>query len=184
MDEKGRHLKAALAGRYAVDDQIGSGGMATVYLADDLKHHRQVAMKVLRPELAAAFGADAIPARDRHRRAAVASRISSRSSIPGRPTGMLYYVAPYVRRGRCATRLQQRGASPLADALRHRARCGRRARLSRTVPGFVHRDVKPENILFADGHAVLADFGIARALSAAAPRRSPTAAWWSARRNT
>jgi serine/threonine-protein kinase len=165
MDEKGRHLKTALAGRYAVDDQIGSGGMATVYLADDLKHHRKVAVKVLRPELAAALGAVRFL-----REIAISAQLSHPFILPlfdsGEADGYLYYVAPYVREGSLRARIQQAGRIPLADAL-HIVRDVGAALDYAHRQGYIHRDVKPENILFADGHAVLADFGIARALSTA-----------------
>ena len=159
-------LKSALAARYAIEREIGHGGMATVYVADDLKHHRKVAVKVLRPELAAALGAARFL-----REIEIAARLSHPHILPlydsGEANGFLYYVSPYVRDGSLRQRLQQTGRLPVADAIRIAREVGSALDYAHRE-GYVHRDVKPENILFADGHAVLADFGIARAFSEAA----------------
>ncbi len=161
-------LKIALAGRYAVEREVGSGGMATVYLAEDVKHHRQVAIKVLRPELAAALGPERFL-----REIEIAARLDHPHILPlydsGRTEGQsefLYYVMPYVEGESLRERLEREKQLPLDDALliaREVADALSYAH-SRDV---VHRDIKPENILLAGGHARVADFGIARAITAA-----------------
>ncbi len=154
-------LKAALAARYRLGRELGSGGMATVYLADDLKHGRQVAIKVLRPDLAASLGAERFL-----REIGIAAQLSHPHLVPlidsGEADGLLYYVAPHVTGGSLRDRLAREGRLPLKDALRIAREVGAALDYAHRA-GFVHRDVKPENILFADGLAVLADFGIARA---------------------
>ena len=167
-------LRAELAGRYALERELGRGGMATVYLAEDVRHHRQVAIKVLHPELGAVLGADRFL-----REIGIAARLSHPHILPlhdsgtldlgvGRP--VLFYVMPYVAGRSLRERLREELQLPIdeaigiarqvADALEHAHR-----------QGVIHRDIKPENILLADGQAVLADFGIARALDVAAGDR-------------
>ena len=167
-------LRAELAGRYALERELGRGGMATVYLAQDVRHHRQVAIKVLHPELGAVLGADRFL-----REIGIAARLSHPHILPlhdsgtldlgvGRP--VLFYVMPYVAGRSLRERLREELQLPIdeaigiarqvADALEHAHR-----------QGVIHRDIKPENILLADGQAVLADFGIARALDVAAGDR-------------
>ncbi len=158
-------LKAALANRYAVESEIGRGGMATVFLAEDLKHHRKVAIKVLHPELAAALGGQ----RFLQEIETVASLNHPHILMlidSGEAEELLYYVMPYVEGESLRERLDRerqlsvdesvRLAVEVADGLD----CAHRH-------GVVHRDIKPGNILLSEGHAVIADFGIARALSAA-----------------
>jgi len=141
--------------------------MATVYLADDLKHHRKVAVKVLRPELAAALGAERFL-----QEIEIAARLAHPHILPlydsGEADGFLYYVSPYVRDGSLRQRIQLGGRMPLADVLRIVRDIGSALDYAHRE-GYIHRDVKPENILFADGHAVLADFGIARVCCDAIP---------------
>jgi eukaryotic-like serine/threonine-protein kinase len=167
VDDLLPRIRSALAGRYAIESEIGSGGMATVYLADDQKHHRKVAVKVLRPELAAALGAARFL-----REIDIAARLTHPHILPlhdsGESEDFLYYVTPYVREGSLRQRLQHGGRMPLADVLRIVREVGAALDYAHRE-GYVHRDVKPENILFADAHAVLADFGIARALCEVAP---------------
>src|SRR5574339_774761 len=156
-------LKDALAERYAIDAEIGRGGMATVYGADDLRHGRRVAIKVLRPELAATLGTERFL-----REIGIAARLTHPHIVPlldsGTADGMLYYVAQYVSGGSLRNRLRDEGPLPIREALRIAEEVGAGLDFAHRS-GVVHRDVKPENILFTDGHAVLTDFGIARAPS-------------------
>ena len=153
--------RSLLAGRYTVERELGSGAMATVYLAEETKHGRPVAIKVLRPELAESLGAERFL-----REIGIAARLSHPHLVPlidsGQSGGMLYYVSAYVAGGSLRERLRQTGRLSLADALRIAQEVGAGLDYAHRA-GFVHRDVKPENILFADNHALLADFGIARA---------------------
>jgi len=158
-------LESALSDRYQIVREIGSGGMATVYLADDLKHNRKVAVKVLRPELAAALGTERF-----HQEIEIAAQLHHPHILPlydsGEADGILYYVMPYVSGGSLRDRLNEERQLTIDDALQ----------IAREIAdgldhahsrGFVHRDIKPENIMFEGGHAVVADFGIARALAVA-----------------
>jgi tetratricopeptide (TPR) repeat protein len=158
-------LQEALASRYRIERELGRGGMATVFLAEDLKHHRPVAIKVLDPELAAAIGPERFL-----REIETAARLNHPQILPlhdsGAAEGLLYYVMPYVEGESLRERLGREKQLPLDDALR----------ITREVvdaldyahsQGVVHRDIKPENILLSRGHAVVADFGIARAIRAA-----------------
>src|SRR5688500_13399787 len=156
-------LQDALSSRYRIDAEIGQGGMATVYGADDLRHGRRVAIKVLRPELAANLGSDRFL-----REIGIASRLTHPHIVPlfdsGTADGMLYYVAQFVSGGSLRGRLRADGPLPVREALRITEEVGAGLDFAHRS-GIVHRDVKPENILFTDGHAVLTDFGIARANS-------------------
>ena len=156
-------LALALAGRYTIEREIGFGGMATVFLAQDVKHRRPVAVKVLKSELAATIGAERFL-----REIEIAAQLNHPHILPlldsGDANGFLHYVMPYVSGDSLRNRLNTgeplvldsvvRIASQVAGALEHAHRLG-----------VVHRDVKPENILFSEGLAVVADFGIAKALS-------------------
>jgi eukaryotic-like serine/threonine-protein kinase len=157
-------LSTALAGRYEILRELGRGGMATVYLAEEVKHARQVAIKVLHSELAASLGAERFL-----REIGIVARLSHPHIVPlidsGEAGGMLYYVSPYVAGGSLRDRLARERRLPIADALRIASEVGTALDYAHRN-GFVHRDVKPENILFADGQAVLADFGVARAFGA------------------
>jgi serine/threonine-protein kinase len=152
-------LKEALAERYAIDGEIGRGGMATVYGANDLRHGRRVAIKVLRPELAATLGTERFL-----REIGIAARLTHPHIVPlldsGMADGQLYYVAQYVSGGSLRNRLKVEGRLAVRDALRIAEEIGAGLDFAHRS-GIVHRDVKPENILFTDGHAVLTDFGIA-----------------------
>jgi serine/threonine protein kinase/tetratricopeptide (TPR) repeat protein len=156
-------LKDALADRYVLDTEIGRGGMATVYRADDVRHGRRVAIKVLRPELVSSLGTERFM-----REIGIAARLTHPHIVPlldsGTADGMLYYVAQYVTGGSLRNRLRSDGQLPVREALRIAEEVGAGLDFAHRS-GIVHRDVKPENILFTDGHAVLTDFGIARANS-------------------
>jgi serine/threonine-protein kinase len=136
--------------------------MATVYLARETKHERQVAIKVLHPEVSAAFGAERFL-----REIGIAARLSHPHLVPlidsGEADGFLYYISAFVSGGSLRDRLKREGKLPIADTLRIAEEVGAGLDFAHRA-GFVHRDVKPENILFADGHALLADFGVARAV--------------------
>ena len=157
-------LTTALGGRYAIERELGRGGMATVYLAEERKHGRQVAIKVLHAELAASLGAERFL-----REIGIVARLSHPHIVPlidsGDAGGVLYYVSPFVSGGSLRDRLLRDGRLPVRDALRIGREVGAALDYAHRN-GFVHRDVKPENILFADGQAVLADFGVARAYGA------------------
>src|SRR5436309_11957069 len=154
-------MAAALGDRYIVERELGRGGMATVYLAVEKKHGRKVAIKVLRPEITAALGTDRFL-----REIGIAAQLAHPHIVPlidsGEAAGLLYYVQPHVPGGSLRERLTETGQLPLKDALRIAQEVGAGLDFAHRK-GFVHRDVKPENILFADSHAVIADFGVARA---------------------
>ncbi|MEX2156990.1 MAG: protein kinase [Gemmatimonadales bacterium] len=154
-------IAAVLADRYTVERELGRGGMATVYLAEEKKHGRKVAIKVLRPEITASLGTERFL-----REIGIAARLSHPHIVPlidsGEAGGLLYYVQPHVPGGSLRERLVLERRLPVKDALRIAQDVGAGLDFAHRN-GFVHRDVKPENILFADGHAMLADFGVARA---------------------
>src|SRR3989440_7568549 len=155
-------VTAALGHRYAIDRELGRGGMATVYVAQDRRHAREVAIKVLRPDVAAAIGAERFL-----REIAIVARLTHPHVLPlidsGQAAGSLYYVMPYVRGETLRERLVRERRLALKDALGIARGLGAGLDYAHRE-GVVHRDVKPENVLLADGHAVLADFGIARAI--------------------
>ncbi|MEO7521205.1 MAG: protein kinase, partial [Gemmatimonas sp.] len=162
MPTSTERLAAELAGRYAIEREIGSGGMALVYLAEDLKHHRQVAIKVLRPDLAATIGAERFL-----REIEIAARLSHPHILPlfdsGAAGDLLYYVMPFVPGESLRERLVREEQLSVDDALRLAREISSALGFAH-AQGIVHRDIKPENILLADGIALVADFGIARAL--------------------
>jgi formylglycine-generating enzyme required for sulfatase activity/dienelactone hydrolase len=162
-------LRQALADRYAIERELGRGGMGTVYLAQDVRHRRPVAIKVLNPELARSLGAERFL-----REIEVTANLNHPHILPlhdsGEADGLLYYVMPYVEGETLRARLNREGQLTLDDALR----------ITRDVAaalhhahghGVVHRDIKPENVLLSAGEAVVADFGIARAVSEAGEGR-------------
>ena len=157
-------VRRILADRYRIDRVIGEGGMATVYLAEDLKHKRKVALKVMRPELAATLGSDRFL-----REVEIAASLSHPHILPmhdsGEVEGVLYYVMPYVAGESLAARLKRDGELPAPEAIRL-AREVAEALAYAHKQGIIHRDIKPANILLSEGHALVADFGIARALEA------------------
>ena len=158
-------LREALADRYAVERELGRGGMATVFLAEDLKHHRPVAIKVLHAELTAALGAERFL-----REIEIAARLQHPHILPlydsGAAAGFLYYVMPYVEGESLRDRLTREKQLPQDDALRIAAEVAGALAYAHSR-GVVHRDIKPENIMLSGGTAVVTDFGIARAVSAA-----------------
>ena len=158
-------LATALAGRYAVERELGHGGMATVYLADDLKHHRKVAIKVLRPELSAALGAERFS-----REIRIAAGLTHPHILAlhdsGEADGLLFYVMPYVRGESLRQKLDRQGQLPIDEALRI-VRQVASALEHAHAQNLVHRDIKPENILLHEGEAMVTDFGIALAAGAA-----------------
>jgi hypothetical protein len=166
MSDALQRISAALAGRYLVERELGRGGMATVYLARDLKHHRAVAIKVLSDEISAAVGADRFL-----REIEIAASLTHPNILPlldsgetGGRDSQPYYVMPFIEGESLRDRMRREGQLPVDEAVR----------LAREVAdalhhaherGVVHRDIKPENILLAGGHAMVADFGVARALT-------------------
>ena len=158
-------LQAALVDRYTIERELGRGGMATVYLANDLRHHRQVAIKVLRPDLAAALGPERFL-----REIETAARLQHPHILPlhdsGDADGFLYYVMPYVEGESLRQRLVREKQLPLEDALQITGAVASALSYAHSHD-VVHRDIKPENILLSGGEAVVADFGIARAVTAA-----------------
>jgi tetratricopeptide (TPR) repeat protein len=170
-------LRTALADHYALEREIGHGGMATVYLAEDLKHHRQVAIKVLRPEVAAMLGAERFL-----REIQIAAGLAHPHILPLHDSGTIewtaylrlpYYVMPYVSGQTLRRRLSQEQRLPVDEALEIARHVGAALSYAHSR-GIVHRDIKPENILLEDGEAVVADFGIARAIVAAGDQRLTT----------
>ena len=169
MPTNQEQLRSALADRYLIEREIGRGGMATVYLAQDRKHRRPVAVKILHPHLAANLGPERF-----HREVEIAARLSHPHILPlhdsGEADGFVYYVMPYVQGESLRAQLTREGRLPLTEALR----------ITREVAGalgyahgqgVVHRDIKPENVMLHEGEAMVTDFGIAKAVSASAGER-------------
>ena len=162
-------LNAALDGRYTIQRELGAGGMAMVYLARDLKHDRPVALKVLRPELAAVIGAERFLAEIRTTANLQHPHILSLFDS-GSADGQLFYVMPYVEGETLRGRLQRETQLPVADAVRLATEVAGALEHAHRH-GVVHRDIKPENILLQDGSALVADFGIALAVQEAGAER-------------
>jgi len=158
-------LKSALADRYVVESEIGRGGMAVVFLADDLKHHRQVAIMVLHPELSAAVGGERF-LQEIETVAGLTHPHILTLIDSGEADGLLYYIMPYVKGESLRQRLEREKQLPVEESIR----------IAQEVAGaldhahrheVIHRDIKPANILLEEGHAVVTDFGVARAVSEA-----------------
>ena len=162
MTDTQQRLTAALADRYRVERELGAGGMATVYLAHDLRHERDVAIKVLHPDLGAALGAERFLAEIK-----TTAKLQHPHILPlldsGAADGLLFYVMPYVRGETLRDRLTRETQLPVADALRIAREVGDALSTAHEA-GVVHRDIKPENILLQGGHALVADFGISLAV--------------------
>jgi serine/threonine protein kinase/Tfp pilus assembly protein PilF len=162
-------LGTALAGRYALERELGRGGMATVYLADDLKHHRKVAVKVLRPELPSLLGPDRFA-----REIRIAAALNHPHILPlhdsGEADGLFFYVMPYVKGESLRQRLSRDGQLSIEEAVGIVRQVASALDYAHTH-GLVHRDIKPENILLHEGEAMVTDFGIALAAGAAAGER-------------
>ena len=165
-------VKAALADRYTLERELGQGGMATVYLAQDLKHHRQVAVKVLRPELAATVESERFL-----REVDIAASLQHPNILPlhdsGEADGFLYYVMPYVEGHTLRERLIRERELPVGEVVRI-LRDVADALTEAHAHGVVHRDLKPENIMLSGHHALVADFGVAKAVSEATGRHQLT----------
>jgi formylglycine-generating enzyme required for sulfatase activity/tRNA A-37 threonylcarbamoyl transferase component Bud32 len=169
VSDQFHRLTAALADRYAITEELGAGGMATVYLAEDLKHRRQVAVKVLRPELASILGAERFL-----QEIEVTANLQHPHVVPlfdsGEADNFLYYVMPFVEGESLRDRMNREPRLSIDEALD----------ITRDIAaalghaheyGVVHRDIKPENVLLVDGEALVADFGIALAVASATPER-------------
>jgi TolB-like protein len=155
-------LAAALTGRYEIVRELGRGGMATVYLATDVKHGREVAIKVLLPDLSATLGAERF-----EREIRVAAQLQHPHILglfdSGSAGGLLYYVMPFVKGESVRDRIDREGMLPVEDAVQIALEVNDALGFAHKQ-GIVHRDIKPENILLSNGHALVADFGIARAI--------------------
>jgi eukaryotic-like serine/threonine-protein kinase len=162
-------LAAALRDRYALERELGRGGMATVYLARDLRHNRRVAVKVLHPDLARSLGSERFL-----REIEFAARLQHPHILPlfdsGTADGFLYYVMPYVEGESLRDRLNRERLLPVDAALQIAGEAAAALDYAHRQ-GVVHRDIKPENLLLSEDHCLVADFGIARALDTAAEER-------------
>jgi len=169
MSDHAERLRVALAGHYDVAHELGAGGMATVYLAQDLKHNRKVAIKVLRPELAAVIGAERF-VREIRTIAALQHPHILGLIDSGEVQGTAYYVMPFVDGESLRDRLTREKQLPIPDAVRIASEVASALDYAHRH-GVIHRDIKPENILLHDGQALVADFGIALAVSHAGGSR-------------
>ena len=162
MPDPFTRLRSALADRYTIEGKLGEGGMATVYLAEDLKHHRRVALKVLLPDLAATVGAERFL-----REIELAARLQHPNILPvhdsGEADGFLYYVMPYVEGESLRDRLE-RGEVAIPDAVRILTEVADALSYAH-AHGVVHRDIKPDNVMLSGRHALVVDFGVAKAVS-------------------
>jgi len=158
-------LKDKLGERYELERELGQGGMATVFLAKDLRHDRDVAIKVLHPELSASIGAERF-----EREIKLAAKLQHPNILglydSGAADGLLYYVMPFIKGESLRDRLDREGQLPIDDAIQITLEVAEALGHAHAA-GIVHRDIKPENILISGGHALVADFGIARAASEA-----------------
>ena len=162
-------LANALQGRYAIEREIGRGGMATVFLARDVRHNRHVALKVLNPELGAVLGVERFLAEIE-----VTANLQHPNLLPlfdsGAADGALYYVMPYVEGESLRARLRREKQLPVEEAVRLATAIANALDYAHRH-GVIHRDLKPENILMQEGQPLIADFGIALAVSKAGGER-------------
>ncbi len=162
-------LKTALADRYAIQEELGAGGMATVYLAEDLKHHRKVAVKVLRPELAAVLGAERFV-----KEIETTANLQHPHILPlfdsGEADSFLYYVMPLIDGETVRDKLNRETQFGIEEAVKITTEVADALHYAHGE-NVIHRDIKPENILLHNGRPMVADFGIALAVSAAAGGR-------------
>jgi len=169
MQDATLRLTAALAARYRIERELGQGGMATVYLAEDLKHKRRVAVKVLKPELAAVLGAERFV-----QEITTTAALQHPHILPlfdsGEADGFLYYVMPFIDGETLRSKLDRETQLSVDEAVRITSDVASALHYAHTQ-GVIHRDIKPENILLHDGRPMVADFGIALAVSAAAGGR-------------
>jgi serine/threonine-protein kinase len=168
-DSNVEHLKASLADRYAIQRELGRGGMATVYLANDLKHDREIALKVLHPEVSFSLGTDRFL-----REIQIAAKLNHPHIVAlhdsGEASGILYYVMPYIRGESLRHKLKREKQLAIDDAVKLIQAVASAVHYAHGQ-GLIHRDIKPENILLHEGEAVVTDFGIALALSVAGGER-------------
>ncbi len=169
MTNPPERLQAALSSRYRIERELGQGGMATVYLAEDLKHKRKVALKVLKPELAAVLGAERFV-----QEITTTASLQHPHILPlfdsGTADGFLYYVMPFIQGETLREKLNRETQLGVDEAVKIATDVADALHYAHTQ-GVIHRDIKPENILLANGRPMVADFGIALAVSAAAGGR-------------
>ncbi|NNF13210.1 MAG: serine/threonine protein kinase [Gemmatimonadetes bacterium] len=169
MSEAASRLNSALQGRYRIERELGEGGMANVYLADDLKHERKVALKVLKPELAAVVGAERFLAEIK-----TTANLTHPSILPlhdsGEADGFLFYVMPHIEGESLRDRLEREHQLPVDDAARIALEVAEGLDYAHSC-GVIHRDIKPANILLQAGRPLIADFGIALAVSSSGGAR-------------
>jgi len=172
VSETQDRLQSAIADRYRVERELGAGGMATVFLAHDIKHDREVAIKVLHPELGASIGSERF---DREIRLAAKLQHPHILGLydSGEANGLLYYVMPFVKGESLRDRLDRESQLPIEDAIHITLEVADALGYAHER-GVVHRDIKPENILLANGHCLVADFGIARAATEAGEKLTQT----------
>jgi serine/threonine-protein kinase len=156
-------LQSELAGRYVLGRELGSGGMATVYLAEDVRHRRKVAVKVLRSDLSATLGPERFA-----REIEIAARLQHPHILPvldsGDADGVLYYVMPYIEGEPLGRRLAQQGRLPIGETIRLLSEVADALAYAH-AHGVVHRDIKPDNVMLSGRHVLVADFGVAKAVS-------------------
>src|SRR6476661_8661664 len=169
MDTLQQQLERGLAGRYRLERELGQGGMAVVFLAQDLRHDRKVALKVLRPELSAVIGAERF-LREIKTIATLQHPHILGLIDSGEVNGTAYYVMPFVEGESLRDRLRREKQLPIADAVRLATEVAAALDYAHRH-GVIHRDIKPENVMLHDGSALVTDFGIALAVSTAGGNR-------------